>query len=53
MGEGGWGGGGVGSSADWEEISENRDGQRHCCCDAVVNNICDRHQVRYITRMEK
>lgn len=30
-----------------------RDGQRHCCCDAVVNNICDRHQVHCITCTEE
>lgn len=29
-----------GSSADWEEISKNQDGQRHCCHDVVANEIC-------------
>lgn len=30
-----------GSSADWEEISKTQEGQRRCCHDVVVNEICD------------
>lgn len=33
-----------GSSADWEEISRNRDGQRHRCHDVVANEICVHYQ---------
>lgn len=37
--------GGGGSSADWEEISKNQDGQRHCCHDVVANEICVHYQI--------